>query len=453
MKYLEKLKKDDKLIFYIASIYVTFVFLFLKLALDDIDLNYIPNGTIVDYWNTTVEWYQTHASRTLINFVIFIFVNEGRHHIWPIFMGLVFYLMLYSISELVNSSHKKEVNLLITALVMIYPLEDLNSAGWVTTLTTYFWPLAFALFSFISVKKIACDEQVKWWEYVLYSAALIFGADHEQTMALAMAVFFVALVYFICTKRQIWFTLIQLIICIIRAIYALYCPGNEVRGAEDLANYLPNFYCFNIIDRLDMGFSSTMQYIFFGSNIHLIAVCMLIAYLVWKKTDDKLIRITSILPSLFMWMFGPFRAQTIALYPRFADLTDDISVFGISIQENVGDFLVFGKFTFWAVMLIILMVDIIILTTNLKSLLFAVTFIGAGVISRVLIGFAPSIVASGNRTCTVMAFSILTVGALLYSKNRDLEIVDGADHEKMSYILWVIIIIEMFNLLISVSSN
>ena len=97
--------------------------------------------------------YLTWTSRVLIEMTLgFIFKISG--YLWVIGNVCMITLIGYSISKLFVSEDKKQMNIMILFLIMLYPIERMAGAGWAATTVNYIWPLATGLFSLISISAL-----------------------------------------------------------------------------------------------------------------------------------------------------------------------------------------------------------------------------------------------------------------------------------------------------------
>ena len=197
-----RIKTDNKRVFYIICILFSIMLSFIQLYGDDITGMRVENGSIVDYWKYSVYLCSIWTSRLFVNFVIFLFSDNRYTFIWAAYMGLSLYVLMYSFSKLFAGDSSKECNLVIASIIMLFPWHYLNNAGWIATMTTYLSPTAFGFFSLIPIKKYLCGQKLKWWEGVVYSLALIYGANLEQMMVVILGSYTAAVVYFAVIKKK-----------------------------------------------------------------------------------------------------------------------------------------------------------------------------------------------------------------------------------------------------------
>ena len=186
------------------------IFSFARRFNDDIwPGNLYENGNVLQYWQHSLNAYTTWSSRLFVNFI------------WLILM--------YSLSKLFVKQNKKECNFMIACLVMLFPFQYMSEAGWIATMTTYLSPTAFGFLSLIPIKKFLDNEKFSWWEYILYTVALIYGANIEQMMVVILGAYVVAAIYFLTVRQFHFYWIIQFLLSIVSCLNTLWCPGNHFR--------------------------------------------------------------------------------------------------------------------------------------------------------------------------------------------------------------------------------
>ena len=421
------------------------IFSFVRLFNDDVDLMRVEGGTIAGYWQKAVDMYETWASRVLVNFVVFIFTGSKYLFLWGIFMGLSLYVLMYALSELFTSGKNEKCNMLIACLVLLFPFQYMSSAGWITTMATYLSPTAFGFLSLIPIKRVLDQKKMRWWEYVLYPAALIYGANQEQMMIVVLGCYAAAVIYFLLRKRVSVFLFVQLALSIASLLLVLLCPGNYVRKETEV-RWFRSWGMLNAIDRLDLGYSTTMQWLFFRSHIFIIVICLLMTFLIWKKYQRMEAAATAGIPAALIILFGPLNPIVITMFPGISVLTEDIERNGLVTVANRGDFKALCRYFVWAALLIMLCVAMILLQDSVRMLVTCAVLIGTGTLSRLIMGFSPTIHASRDRTFTPMAFCLIAAACYIYSYNLERGHIDESSSRKIDLTARMLIICSLIHI-------
>nr|WP_027870838.1 DUF6056 family protein [[Eubacterium] cellulosolvens] len=442
----EFFQKDNKTIFYLTSIVFAFFFLFAKTWGDDITFMRVENGSLADYWNYAVSFYPSWSSRVLINFVVFIFTDRQSFVPWTIYMGVSLYLLMYSFSALfAQKDHERECNVIITGMILLFPFRVLNSAGWVTTATTYLGPMACGFFSLLPLRKVNEGEKIKWYVWPFYMLALVYGANIEQMMVVILGSYLVGVIYLFLKKKFHPLLVVQLLLAVASFMFILLCPGNNARKNSEIITWYKDWGMLNMIDKVDLGYSTTMQMLWYGSQICLIITCCLFTFLLWKKYRRFSYAMTAGVPTLLMILLGPLRPITLILYPDIHLLTDDIERNGLVTVANRGNIQALGRYIVWAALLSLMIVAVLLLQNHIRELLVSFVLIGAGTASRVVLGFSPTVYASAFRTYSVMFFCIIAVACYVYANSIHQGLISKREVRNLSRISYVLILCSMIN--------
>lgn len=408
----------DTAIILLFSVLFAVIFAFVKIAGDDIGCYYVKNGTISDFWEKNMDMYNNWASRVLVNFVIFIFANHYPIY-WAVCNGISMYVLLTAIRELfIKETHSKDKTMFMVCMVAIFPYEHLSSAGWIATMCTYFWPMAFGLMSLIPIKAIANGEKQKWWKLLFYLCCLIYGANNEQVMVVLLCSYVVAFLWYLATNHKVHSTLlIFLMFSIASAIFIVICPGNANRKIVEIANWFPAFEHMNFLDKIELGYETVAYWLVFGNNLFFEVICLVLMIMVFKKYQNKFVRLISTIPAMITIAFGAFKTIVINIFPQIESLTGEIPYWGLANAENRGGLGPFLEFFVISICLVLFLQNIVLICETREQLLVSLTLVLSGVASRVVIGLSPTIYASGIRTCAVMSFCFIGVVIYLYANN------------------------------------
>lgn len=430
-----KLKNDNKLLFLIVSIIFTIFLSFASMFGDDLYLMHIAGNNIMDYWNESVSLYSTWSSRILINFLIYFFTDHNPLY-WSLFMGISMYILLYSIYCLFS---KKTIYncLLIVAVILLFPFNIISTAGWIATTVTYFSPVTFGFLSLTPIKKALTNEKISALGYIVYALSLIFACNNEQMMALVLACYFVASLYFLINKKKTLFVYIQLLLTIASAVYTLTCPGNSVREASEISKWFPTFGSLGFSTKIDICFSTTMKWLLFD-NMFFTLFSIIITLLIWNKYKAAFVRAISLIPSVILILCNYLKVITSNIFPYLSSLNKDIPYYGLVNAGDIYHTEAFFVYFVWISIILITIYEIIMLADSIETLLASLTLVGAGFASRMALSLSPTIYASGYRTCTIFIFALMATLILLINKSK-------ADISKYRYILLTSAIIGFIN--------
>lgn len=402
-------------IFIITAILFAISFMFIQYGGDDL-LNMRNSGhTILSDWQEAVKLYSTWSSRTLVSFVLFFFEDHAGY-LFPAFMGLCMYILLYSISELFVRGEDKESEFITACLVLSYCWQDLSTAGWIATMTTYFCPIAFGFLTLVPIRKYIENKPLRWYEYLLYSASLIYAANNEQVMVILLFTYFVFLFCFLVKRKYKFYLVLQFALCVISCLYILRCPGNYARKISEI-RWFPTYGMLNLIDKAELGYSTTAYWLFFGDKLFVLLVCAILFIAVWQKYQDHLFRWIAAIPFLIVLAFGPLNEITTNVFPNISKLTGQIPYYGLVNVENGGNQGAFFEFMILSITLVFICIEFVLTEDKGFDLIFVLSMLVSGFLSRMAMGFTPTVYASSYRTFSPLAFCIIAAGAQVYSHN------------------------------------
>lgn len=412
---LNKINNNKNYLYLLVASLFSVVLLFATMFGDDLYLMHINGSRLIDYWSQAYSMYYTWSSRVIINFFVYFFTNHSLIY-WIIFMGISMFALLYAFDYLF-SNNKKYSSLLIVFVLMLFPFKELSTAGWISTTVTYFSPIAFGFLSLIPIKKTLGNKKISIIELIIYALSLIFACSNEQVMALMLACYGVAFVYFLATKRINYNIIVQLVIALVSALIIIKCPGNYLRKADEIANWFPTYNSISSIAKVNICFSTTMKWLLLETSFFPL-FSLILSYLVFMKKKDTLNRIISLVPTTILILCNYFKNITSSLLPYLASLNKEIPYYGLVNAGNIDNFETFIIYITWALIMVIVLYEIIILSDSLATLLASYTLIGAGFISRMAMSLSPTIYASGFRTAAVFVFCLMAVLVLLTNKSK-----------------------------------
>ena len=394
---------------------------------DDTWFSEIITGKIepaITSFSKYVGWrYVTWSSRLIIEFLLIMFTYK-LPILWKILDAGVYVLLYYSIKK-VFCKRDTKLNWLVLFLVLCIPFGLIVSAGWVATSLNYIWIISFGIFCLIPIRKIIDGESFSIKDYLIFGLASIFACNSEQVCLCLVTVYLIFNIYFAINKKLKPITIIINIIAILSLIFILTCPGNTARTQSEIVKYFPGFDGLSLIKKVEISIISTMQYYLFEFNFIYLMFSSLVCYRIYKNYKNIVIRIIAIIPIIMGVGFNVFAPIMSGLA---GDLYNSIIAFkGIRatdysimhIVDNSVPFLVpLGFMT-------LNVVCIFVSTTmafgkNLKSLVMLL-LIGAGLCTRFMMGFVPSVDESGYRTHLILLICMIICSILVLDEEEKIE--------------------------------
>lgn len=407
-----KISNSSNLGLYIFLVLVSIFHLFIQLNWGD-DVLFYQYLNEYSMSSLLIFRWQTWSSRLVIEFFLTLFSRVPS--LWKILDVLIFMLIAYSIKTMFNLKNSKTLNFFVPALIMILPLDLFYSTGWIATTMNYSWPLAFGLFSFISIKKTLLKEEIKWYEYILYVLSAFYAINQEQMCIIVLMVYATFFIYFLITKHQIKkFILIQSFLAFLSLIFIMTCPGNLVRKAKETVRWFEDFDKLPLFRKLEMGFSSTLFEFIMKPNFLFTVFCILIVLCIFLKFRNSFYRLISLIPITVILIFGIFYELFDEIFKRVKSVRESLTKYGTGITpSNLKSFI---PDIILAIVCAAVIICLYKIFNNRKKSLLAIFILSVGFISRLVMSFSPTIWGSISRTFTFMYASILICSVMLFNE-------------------------------------
>lgn len=366
------------------------------------------------------ERYFNWSSRVIIEFILCLTLKTSKY-LWILLEALMVTIACYSISKIFVKDNKKENNVMLISMILIYPYTIMHQAGWAATTINYMWPLAMCLFALIPIKKIWYGEKIQLCEYPLYSIALLFAGNHEQASSLLVSFYILFTIIMIVRDRKIKpYMIIQSILAIVSIIFILTCPGNYVRQQEEMRRFI-DFGMLTFLDKFVLGFTSTFGQIIANQNIVYTLLTSLLAIYVFSNYKEKLYRVIALVPVVSILVFGNLSSITFEMFPNleiFYELltTKDVLLTVANCNKIYYTFPII--FTFMN--FICIGVSLLLLTKKYKNNIAVLIYL-AGLLSRVIMGFSPTVFVSKTRTMIFFDFAMIIISFLIWQELKKKE--------------------------------
>ncbi len=362
-------------------------------------------------WDVMAYDYYNWDSPGLLSIVMYYLVLLPPF-VFKIINIMVILLAAYSISFIANHTNNIKVNWIITIFIILYPFNQMSTAGWIVTSVAYMFPLAFGLYSLTPIKRILTQKKIPYAQAVI---ALLFAVTSPQMTSLLFGIYILFSIYFVYKKTRSIFSLLMCLICSSFFIYHVITPGNHVRYIKEILNWFPDYNMISFVDKIKMGFTSTLANFVVTPNIFFLSFCILLLGGVWLKHKDIFFRIISTIPLTATFVFGVFSYLNYS--PTSMGLIDikkrdfiNVTIYNFTEMINylpiILGFIIVGC---------ILLSFYLIFGNSMMALLVNIIFI-SGFASRMILSFSPTLYASSTRTFIYMYFAIIVCGVFVFSE-------------------------------------
>lgn len=292
-------------------------------------------------------------------------------------------------------------NYIIVLFMLLYPFEQMHTAGWAITFAAYYYPLTLGLYALLYFAYTLRDQKIKPIQYVLFFISLVFACNNIQLCCILLGVHLLFTIYFILQKKVYFFAIVQSALTIAFFIFHLVSPGNAVRKAIDTQMHFPDFAMISTINKVKMGFTTTIANLLSTPNMFFLCFALLLAVAVFFMHKNILYRLMACFPTFCILVFG-------LVHKESQDFSQITSTNFFVLQNYLSIF--FGCVFICSIMLSIYL----IFAHTIKTVFIELVFL-AGFASRMIMSFSPTIYFSGTRTFIYLYFSLLLCATFIFN--------------------------------------
>ena len=403
-----KKKIKNLLPYIIFFIMLLFIHLFMNYASDDIWFSkQLSEQSLFKFLDFR---YHNWSSRIVIEAVL-VLITRTNINIWRVLDTFAYTISAYCIIKFANNKNNKNIIFLGIPLVLMYPYEEMSSAGWVATTLNYSWCFAAGMLSFLPIVNKSRNEKTSVFIYIISILGLLYATNQEQSCALIFGFNSLYLLNTIIKKEKInKYNIIALLISTLALVFILTCPGNSSRNSIEMAQWYPEFKKFGLLQKSYFGIITTLG-ILLNNKIILTIFYIILSISMSLKTDKKIFKYFAYINIIFILSITLLRPILLNIYPRIEVVLDLFMYQGI---PNIRD-----KNTLITIALglyILISICLMLFITYGKKNLFPLILFIAGFMSRFIIGFSPTIFASGFRTALYLYLIIIMLTLMLISK-------------------------------------
>lgn len=374
--------------------------------------NQLDAYSLKDYLNIR---YGIWTSRLLIEGVL-VYVSRSVA-LWKVLDWAVWVFLAWAVVWLFPKEKRELASWAVAGFLLIYPMQDLKTAGWIATGVNYTWTLALGIFSLHGAAKALRREKTPVFMWILYAFAALYAANMEQVSAVLVAVNFCAAVYCLTRKEKprvcgtVW---ICLAVSLAEMIFILQCPGNAARKLDEIATRMPGFVSYGGIDKLNLGFMDTMRHLIASGNLLFLCYAVLLAALVFCKTEKTTYRAAAAFPVILnAGMVGfPYALKT--YFPKFFKLMKKSEPIGGNNYHMAANYVP----AFLYLLLIgCIVLSLIVVCKTYFELSGQTLLLALALATRVVMGFTPTIYVSQERTFLYLYMMLGISGTFLLTEH------------------------------------
>ncbi len=357
--------------------------------------------------------YETISGRVVCEFLTMSFLKTDLT-VWKICAALIWIAVVYFIMKLLRSFSEKGNDGIAVCIPFLAFIGCLNPAAfWFSGSLTYLFPFGCMVITLIptvfDLMKIEY-RRIPW--LILSAVSALVACSQEQSAALTLGFYAVVLIALIAAKRIKAYHFISLPFCIFQTYVLFSSPGMSGRMEAEAGGF-DRFEELGVFGKILCGLSNYYAFGFMMSAavfaFFIIAVILKIKSLYSAKTMPILLAVFSVLS-----LIGG-NALSLAFCRAVPDKAFE-KMFASGKFNAVGIAVII---VCTLTLLLIAASLIMIALRDKKTGLSALTCYTAGVCSAVVLGFSPSIYASGQRVFFFAEMLTLISAAILLTASAD----------------------------------
>ena len=410
MKIIKEYLKTHQWILYLVVFIIAVIFhLNQQLGVYD-DIFFKQKSSELGIINFVSMRYNVWTSRLIIEALMTLLLQLPSI-VWVILDSLMYVIVYYSLNKIFNNSKNIVTNCLILLLIFLVPFSYFGTAGWYATTLNYLWPLALGLYClFICVERFR-EKNISTLKYFFVFISIIYATNQEQVCALMLGYLILFnLAYYFKNKKLSKLYISLFIISIAMLLFHMTCPGNQMRTISEINTWFPGFKSLTMLEKSALGYVGAFSSLFTNKNIIFVLFLCLMPICVILHKGKKIDFLISILPICeILLIYISSKLDTIGNLYNY-----------VKIYANKIDIVDFSTKSFICVIIlstIFLFSIIYIITKYTNNFLMKNVIFISGILSKIILGFSPTVFVSGVRTSIYLYYAILIIILLIIQED------------------------------------
>lgn len=368
--------------------------------------------------NALISRYQGWSSRTLIESALFVLCR------YPVLCRAVnFFVCVVSFWAMLRLTHY-ENEWFTLAMLLIYPITEMSSAGWTATWMNYYWPLTAMLIAAVSLDKLYHGQRISLAEATLYLICELYGTNFEILSVVYLGILCYVtfcMIYYRKECHKKGFTCVfigfQYLISVGNLAYSMVCPGNWNRYTQETERWFKSFPLLTPFDKLALGINDTFDKMTNGNLIFLCFSLVLLFCVATLQIKSQALVAAATLPVGLVVIRTLLKPITEICFPDFKSMLDSISYLDGTNYMNPRTYI---PFVIFVAIIVSICVCFLQCFEELHQGVFLCVIFLLGVLSRVTMGFSPTVYASGQRTFLFLDFALIfcAIQMVVYCRER-----------------------------------
>lgn len=359
-------------------------------------------------WESYISGKAAWSSR----FFISLFgtpLKRTSMHLWMCLDTVVVTITTLMLDLLFNKDRVVRKTILIMGIFCLFPFSTMSGAGWITTTMVYLWIITAAMYDVLIAEKVREGKKVSICAYIIAGAAFICAMDVE-TGAVAMFVIFSG--YSILqildgNRKKNIYVYILAAVSFARIIFDVAWKGNTIRYASEIRSWFPDYAMLDLLDKVVLGFSASAYTVYIVYWLPVLFLTFLVCMIVFEEHKDLFTRMISIIAIGIAGLY-PLSSFLTGYYEElhtiFLEYDTKYGLVSFSNYYKPDGYLILFL---WGTGLLCIAYSLICIRKSVKSVFIWLAYLFAGFASKFIMGFSPTVAASGSRTASWLFFAIL----------------------------------------------
>lgn len=344
--------------------------------------------------------WQTWSSRLVIEGLLC--VTTKSIWFWRVLDSLAMVLLAFSLCRLAHAEERPEMLGLAALLAAGIPFAILRSTGWQATGMNYYVPLACAATACIPLADALWKRRTPAALAAFAVLCAVLGANQEQTAAMLFGAHLVLGAALVARDRKASpiVVIVFLIACAELAAHLL-CPGNAARAQESIALVnLRDYGQFTLIDKLDIGLTSTAALLIYTVNPILLACGAVVCATVFARGRKFYAKLAVLAAAAFVLRaFLADKTQSAAWLAGSNAPFNEMRGYALLLgAEGCGEGIRYVMLALTIFALGLMDVSLYLSIGDRPLAACAVFVFALGFAARMAMSFSPTVVESGERT-------------------------------------------------------
>lgn len=415
-------------------IFSLFVFLFFSDKItwqdDKVFETYLDNTSLKTY---LLIRYNEWTSRYIIETILLALVNSNIY-VWRLLTTILVTIIVECTIELFLSQDTKKYSFLVQILALLaIPYLSLCDAGWIATTTNYLWPLAAFMPLCLTLRKIFEKKEIDVFEKIQACILTLIATNIEPlvlcVLGLCITLFFYNAYATKETIKELWSKLDKTFLLIIvisfcSLLLTLLAPGNGYRVISATQICYPEFASFSLIDKIELSFVSTMPFFYanmiyasnlaYPTNFVMLLLMLFTCIRLWQNKQTKILLLNIL--GILVVLYNQVHILALTFGKQITPHWYILANAKIGQQSDFNGTFIFLEIVIYLFILITLFYGVFQALNKGSKALLACIILLAGFCTRFVMGFSPTVYASGTRTFLFTIVSILIVTIMMINE-------------------------------------